>query len=222
MVDQRRVYFDHEPAYRKIVAKGGSGWDDLNGDSTDSYAALEQFLASRWAPATGARVLEIGCGGGQAALRMARAGCRVHGIDFSETAIELARANARAAGIDARFEVASALALGAIGPFELVVDNHLLHCLIGDDRVAALREARRVLVPGGVIFVDTMSCEGDFDPVRHDIDPVTRIISSHSRFWASRRELEQELAAAGFTIELIETRKSDPGIGDMIVVYARA
>lgn len=48
---------------------------------------------------------ELGCGGGQAALRLARAGYAVTGIDFSETAIELARRNAADAGLAATFLV---------------------------------------------------------------------------------------------------------------------
>src|SRR5581483_2940590 len=42
MPDPRRVYYDHEPAYRKIAAKGGRGWDDLTPDvDQNSYRSLD-------------------------------------------------------------------------------------------------------------------------------------------------------------------------------------
>jgi hypothetical protein len=69
--DPRRVYYDHEPAYRKIAAKGGRAWDDLHsGVSAGSYAAFEAFLRSAFIPAPGPTVtaLDLGCGGGQAAI----------------------------------------------------------------------------------------------------------------------------------------------------------
>lgn len=43
----RRVYYDHEPAYRRIAARGGCGWDDRSDDSDeDSYLGLDAFIAA--------------------------------------------------------------------------------------------------------------------------------------------------------------------------------
>ncbi len=41
--------------------------------------------------------------------------------------------------------------------FDLAVDNHVLHCIVGADRARFLREVARVLRPGGLFFSDTMS-----------------------------------------------------------------
>ena len=221
-LDRRRIYFDHEPAYQKIAENLGTGWDDLfPGTNQGSYDALEEFLLSEHAPKRGDTVLDLGCGGGQAALRVAKLGCRVLGVDFSETAIELARANARRENLDVRFERGSALDLGPLGPFDLVVDNHLLHCIIGRDRERVLREIRRVLVPGGALFSDTMTCEDDFDPAYMKADPVTRVSQHGTRVWVSRSELEAELAAAGFHVTLLTLKKNEPKVGAMITVVAR-
>jgi 2-polyprenyl-3-methyl-5-hydroxy-6-metoxy-1,4-benzoquinol methylase len=100
-------YYDHERGYRAIRDRGGTGWDDCPGllsTSTDSYAALDAFLTSGLAPPPG-DALELGCGGGQASLRLAARGHRVTGIDFSPTAIELARGNAAKAGVAVSFLV---------------------------------------------------------------------------------------------------------------------
>jgi SAM-dependent methyltransferase len=215
----RRVYYDHEDGYRKIKAKGGTGWDDLV-PSTDSYDALDAFLQSPLAPRAG-RALDLGCGGGQATLRLARRGFAATGIDFSETAIELARKNA--AGLAVDFVVGDCLSLPGIadGSMDLVVDNHALHCIIGvEDRRSFLRSARRVLRAGGTFFTDTMSCEGDFDPVARGIDPVSRIDPHHSRFWVSAAELRAELEGAGFAIADFQVRR-DTG-SDMLTVVATA
>ena len=82
-IDSRRIYYDHEPAYLKIDAKGGHGWDDLNAqDDRDaqkesaSYTAFLEFLDSETIPAPGPQVsvLDLGCGGGQVALMLAERG----------------------------------------------------------------------------------------------------------------------------------------------------
>ena len=221
-----RPYYDHEPAYKKIAAAGGHGWDDLRpGVDHGSYRALDAFLASPWAPPAGASVLDLGCGGGQASLRLARLGGTVLGVDYSGTAVALARKNAQEAGLArVHFAVCDALALGARGPFDALVDNHLLHCIVGGDRPRALAEIRRVLRTGGVFFSETMSCEGDFDPRVVKADPATRESLNGTRFWTSRAELEALIGLAGFAIEhlSLEQQPQDAGTGATIVVYARA
>lgn len=67
--------------------------------------------------------------------------------------------------------------------FNLAIDNHVLHCLIGDDRDRFLREVARVLRPGGVLFSDTMSREGAFDPARMGCDPATFVSVRGNRYW---------------------------------------
>ena len=220
MTDTRRVYYDHEPAYLRIKAKGGRGWDDLYDEEQRSYDSLHAFLAGE-RPTAGATALEIGCGGGQATLALARAGFRATGIDFAETAIELARANAAEAEIDAAFVVGDVLALPfPDASFDLVVDNHLLHCIIDDaDRAGVLAHARRVLRPGGRLWSDTMSSERDWDAARIAADPVTRIALNRTRIWVTRAQLERELVAAGFAFDIAQVPNET---GDMLVTIARA
>jgi SAM-dependent methyltransferase len=216
-MDTRRVYYDHEPAYQRIKAKGGTGWDDLFDGEQGSYTSIRDFLAGEQRAGT---ALELGCGGGQVAIELARRGFRATGIDFSETAIELARANA--AGLDITFVVGDALALPfGDASFDLVVDNHLLHCIVEpDDRRCALAEVWRVLVPGGRLWSETMSAEAGFDAARFDADPGTRIARNRSRIWVRRAELERELVTAGFTIESMVDRLHEDG-DDLVTVAMR-
>lgn len=149
----RRTYYDHEPAYQRIQAAGGGGWDDLSG-AADSYDALAAFLASPLRPTPGAQALDLGCGGGQSSILLARAGCRTTGIDYSPTAISMAAANALEAGLQIRFLAGDCLDLSRFADhtFDLAADNHTLHCIIGPDRAVFLREAARILKPGGILF----------------------------------------------------------------------
>lgn len=222
MKDSRRIYYDHEPAYRQVEAKGGRAWNDCC-PSTDHYATFDAFLLSSFAPARGAAVLDLGCGGGQVTLRLAAAGYEATGIDFSETAIKLAQANAHEAKVSASFRVEDCLTLGSFpdATFDAVVDNHVFHCIIGSEhRRAFLAAAFRVLKPGGRMFSETMSCEGEFDPAAYDVDPVTRVARNHTRYWVSRSELRQEFEEQGFMICSQAVSLEGSSAGDSLVTYA--
>lgn len=224
----RRTYYDHEEAYRRIASQGGAGWDDLApGGAEVSYVAIDRFLESPWCPAPAAapRALDVGCGGGQVAIRLARRGFDATGVDFSETAIQLAAGNAARAGVTARFLVGDCIDLAAFeeASIDFIIDNHLLHCLIGDDRLAFLRSATRVLRPGGWLFSDTM-CHGPrLDMDAYGIDPATRVTRNRTRFWATPAELATEFASAGLSVAHQELREEDdvPNAGMMLMSVLR-
>jgi SAM-dependent methyltransferase len=215
-----RTYYDHERAYRMIVDVGGTGWDDLptlaQGHG-ESYLAIDAFLASPFA--VPGRALDLGCGGGQVSIKLAAHGYRTTGVDFAPTAIELARRNAP----ELEFVVGDCLALElSAASFDLVVDNHVLHCIIGDDRARFLREIARVLRPGGVLFSDTMSREGTPDFDKLGFDPTTFISKHHNRYLVGEGELDAELASAGFEVVVRGTRPDpDPTIGHSLARVAR-
>ncbi len=227
--DERRVYYDHEPAYRQLAARGGTGWDDWKPEvKHDSYGDLERFLASpQCPPAEGARALDLGCGGGQAGFCAARRGFALTGIDYSETAVALAADNAARLGVGADFVRGDCLSLDGVADasFALVIDNHVLHCVIEPaDRAQLLASVQRVLKPDGVFFSATMSAELPLDWEAMDVDPVTRVDRRRTRFWVLRAELERELAHAG--LEVVEMRgtgatEEDP-VGDLLTVARRA
>jgi len=95
------------------------------------------------------RLLDVGCGGGQIALELARRhpGVHVTGLDFSEDQIR--RADRRAGALaNVEFVVGNALDLPfADDSFETVIS---VACIKHwPDRMLGLRECRRVLKPGG-------------------------------------------------------------------------
>ncbi len=105
----------------------------------------------------GARVLDVGCGAGAdallAAARVGGAG-RVTGVDITEELVRVARSAAKRAGRDAvTFERGDAEALPfQPGAFDVVLANGVINAF-AVDKTRALREAARVLAPGGELVL---------------------------------------------------------------------
>src|SRR5579864_5070514 len=71
-----------------------------------------QFVTERAALA-GARVLDVGCGGGLLCEALARAGAKVTGCDLAPGMIEVARLHAAEQGLEIGYQVAAAEELAA-------------------------------------------------------------------------------------------------------------
>lgn len=114
------------------------------------------YLGSKVALA-GARVVDVGCGGGLMAESMAAAGAHVTGIDLEPSMIEVARLHAAAAfpGIDYRVESCAALAAREPGGFDAVCCMELLEHV--PDPEALFGDLARLLRPGGSLVVSTIS-----------------------------------------------------------------
>lgn len=103
-------------------------------------------------------ILDVGCGSGDLALALARAGHRVVGVDFVEAAVELARAKAAALPAETasliEFRVADALRPSQMsGPFRSVVDSGFLHLFDADERDHFARELAATLPEGGRYYL---------------------------------------------------------------------
>jgi ubiquinone/menaquinone biosynthesis C-methylase UbiE len=106
--------------------------------------------------ADGARVLDVGTGPGRVPLAIAKAvpGLRVEGLDLSAEMIARALRNAAGAGVDDRvtFIVGDVADLPhPDATFDLIVSTMSQHHW--PDATAGLRELRRVLRPGGQVWI---------------------------------------------------------------------
>jgi SAM-dependent methyltransferase len=136
----------------------------------------------------GTRLLEVGCGAGAvlAVLGQEFPGIRLHGVDIEPKQLDFARGHLERAGVEATLVEADANAL----PFEDESFDHVWMMWFLEhvaDPPGALREARRVLVPGGAIT----AIEVDYGTVR--AEPST------SALGALFRAMVQGMAAAGWS-----------------------
>ena len=100
----------------------------------------------------GERVLDLGCGTGNAALLAARAGAAVTGIDPASRLLEIARERLADDGLDGSFVVGDAQALPfRDGEFDAVLS--VFGVIFAADAERALSEAIRVLKPEGRMLI---------------------------------------------------------------------
>jgi 2-polyprenyl-3-methyl-5-hydroxy-6-metoxy-1,4-benzoquinol methylase len=100
-----------------------------------------------------ARLLDLGCGTGAAAieLALARIDITVVALDISPANVAAARAAADAAGLDRIATVCADYGGWTTTPFDAIVSDSVLHTIPVEDTVLAARLARDV-TPGGVLL----------------------------------------------------------------------
>ncbi|HEV3380564.1 MAG TPA: methyltransferase domain-containing protein [Trebonia sp.] len=117
-------------------------------------------LLSRNLPPAPAKVLDVGGGAGVYAIPLAAAGYEVHLIDAVPLLVEQAAEASRKAAVPlASTSVGDARELDVPGASTdaVLLLGPLYHLTSRDDRVTALREARRVSRPGGVVVALALS-----------------------------------------------------------------
>ncbi|KPI19082.1 Methyltransferase type 11 [Actinobacteria bacterium OK074] len=131
-------------------------WEDEDDQTPVAEAAdrLTDLVSGRVGAAAGKRLIDVGCGIGTPALRVAsRTGAEVVGITVSGKQVERATKSAEAEGLtgQVRFELADAMHMPfPDGSFD---SAYALESIIHMDRETALREIARVIRPGGRIVL---------------------------------------------------------------------
>lgn len=148
-------------------------------------------------------VLELGCGTGTTALRLAGDVGQYTATDYAPEMIAIAQEKHTASGVgNLSFQI-GAPGDGSLppGPFDVILAFNFLHLL--PDRQAALREIRQTLPDGG-LFISKTPCLGGMFRV---LQPVVAVL----RRWGKAPDvrfltpstLERDIRAAGF--ELLQT-----------------
>jgi SAM-dependent methyltransferase len=166
----------------------------------------------------GETVLDLGSGAGGdvfiSARRVGPAGKAI-GLDMTDEMLELARANAEKAGVQ-NVEFVK----GYIEELPLAdetVDVVISNCVINlsGDKPRVIREAARVLRPGGRFAVSDVIADPDMDEqTRADLAAFTGCVAGA----LTRDEFDRALTDAGLIdIEINETRRVHPQAGSAII-----
>ena len=141
--------------FDKLAAR----WWDVNGESRplhDLNPVRLNYIAGRVA-LRGARVLDVGCGGGILSEALARAGADVVGIDLAPRVLEVARLHLHESGqrVDYREISVESLAAEMPASFDAVTCMEMLEHV--PDPASVVAACATLLKPGGQLFLSTLN-----------------------------------------------------------------
>jgi ubiquinone/menaquinone biosynthesis C-methylase UbiE len=168
-------------------------------------------LARRLALKPGEGALELACGTGIVTRELAKSGARLTATDLNAAMLDVAKAQVGASP-NVAFQVADACALPfADGSFDAIACQYGV--MFFPDKVKAMREARRVLKPGGRYAFNVWdSLEHNPIPkavhealaAMYPVNPPT-FLGATPYAWFDRTEIERVVRAGGFERCQIET-----------------
>jgi len=100
----------------------------------------------------GKKILDVGCGTGRHAIRMAEAGAEVTGIDFSSNMLEVAKR--KSAGLNIKFVKADLKSIPVDELFDIVVCSLVLNHV--ENLQLAMKEISRHIKKGGMALISDM------------------------------------------------------------------
>lgn len=172
---------------------------------TDPESPFQRYRVAKvleiYPPAPGDRVLDLGCGWGTFSFALAPRVAEVVGVDFSRRSVEICREGARARGLEnARFECRDGGDTG-LPPdsFDLVIAADLVEHLYPEDSRRVIREAYRVLKPGGRLSIWTPH-RGHFLEILKNNGILLKPDPSHVDYKSMDR-LVDDLEAEGLDVE---------------------
>jgi 2-polyprenyl-3-methyl-5-hydroxy-6-metoxy-1,4-benzoquinol methylase len=170
----------------------------------NSWTRYRHKLVGKWIAAMpdvvgrlerGAAVADVGCGGGRAAILIARAfpRTRVFGFDIHPGSVERARGNAAAAGLSERvtFEVRDGTNLPE-RRFDFITTLDVVHDAA--DPVALLDSIRRALTADGTHLMQEINVA---DALADNIKPMGKMVYSVSTLYCMNASLAQGGAGIG-------------------------
>ena len=210
-----------------------SGTVPANYDRYLGPALFEPYaadLATRIPAADDVRVLELACGTGRVTRRLREAlpaSASLVATDLNEPMVEYARTAVTDRGITWQSADAQALPFGD-GTFDVVVCQFGLMFL--PDKARGLREARRVLVPGGLLIASVWESVADHPHARaiqlaleelFPAAPPTFLAVPHGYHDPDR--IRADFEAAGWDdprIEFVRLEGESPSAWDLAIGFA--
>ncbi|CAE6759723.1 bifunctional 2-polyprenyl-6-hydroxyphenol methylase/3-demethylubiquinol 3-O-methyltransferase UbiG [Xanthomonas arboricola] len=148
----------HQSELDKFAALANRWWD-ADGPQKPLHALNPvrlDYVSARLGLA-GARVLDVGCGGGLLSESMARLGAQVTAIDLAPELVKVARLHSLESGVQVDYRVQSVedLAAEQPGSFDAVTCMEMLEHV--PDPTAIIRACASLLKPGGKLFLSTLN-----------------------------------------------------------------
>jgi len=148
-----------DPAELEKFSKLAHRWWDPRGEFKplhDINPLRLEWIAEN-ARLHGAKVLDIGCGGGILAEAMARRGAQVTGIDLSEKALRVAQLHLHESRLEVHYEKSAVEDYAAAhgGEFDAITCLELLEHV--PDPASMVAACARLVRPGGQVFFSTIN-----------------------------------------------------------------
>lgn len=131
---------------------------DVASRRSEFIDASVEWIRQTFGLGPGVRVIDLGCGPGLYANRLAGSGASITGIDISPRSIAYARAAAERDGLDVEYVLGDYLALGIDGGFDLAMMIMCDYCALSpQQRRRLLEQVGRILKSGGAFLFDVYS-----------------------------------------------------------------
>ena len=182
--------------------------EDLHTNHGRHMGQAARLLGERYE--TGGRILEIGPGQGHFLKQCRDLGLEVEAIEFSPP---LARALRERFGCVVREKPLEACGLPSRAYQGVAAFDLLEHVR---DPMGLLREMWRILAPGGILVLSTVSTDNVLDALGRLLarlglsGPMAKLHPPYHLYYFTPELLERYLAAAGFTLESLEQENYDP------------
>ncbi|MFC4762504.1 bifunctional 2-polyprenyl-6-hydroxyphenol methylase/3-demethylubiquinol 3-O-methyltransferase UbiG [Dyella koreensis] len=187
--------------------KLASRWWDPNGESRplhDLNPVRAGYIAAR-VDLRGAKVADVGCGGGLLSEALARAGSHVTGIDLGDKVIDVARLHLHESDLQVDYRVQSSAELAATEPasFDAVCCMELIEHV--PDPAALVEDLAAMVKPGGLVFMSTINrTPAAFGAAILGAEYITRMLprgTHHYSQFLKPSELGRLLRHAGLELE---------------------
>ncbi|MEM1261308.1 MAG: class I SAM-dependent methyltransferase [Pseudomonadota bacterium] len=216
-------YFGTVELYR--AAKGLSTGAATGAPGMGFY--LLEAVKRRFGDIQPKRILDLGCGPGTetVAFKLAFPDAEVHGVDLSAPLLNFAHTWAEDNGHAIHFRQADARDTGfEAGSFDLIVSNILFHETWHDIVPGIMREAHRLLAPGGVFLNGDTPYQPGQIPVPKQVTNNWQVVNNGEPFWTGFADMRMadELIAAGFDADNVFADYDPLGSGVFHIFGARA
>ena len=127
-------------------------WNDTYLEDPDQATVEDFFLLEEVEKLSPGTALDVGCGTGAIALKLAQSGWAVTGVDWVEEAINLATEAAEVMGLEAMFFAGDSTKWIPPGQYDLVYSVFAMP--EGAGMAKAIRMMVKVLKPGGTLIIN--------------------------------------------------------------------